>query len=311
MILRTLALTIAALGGVFAARACHADSRLGALAPGILIEQDSKGEKQRLLVGNGSIRIDTVGSRRYVIVRLDKEVVWEIDPDLKMYAETPFKYYRERREKAYEEKAEVQKLIVDKFKGEEREKRLKEANLREDGTFVIRVERGGRERVRTFDTERVTIYENWNPVIEAWVTDDLKKDGYERPPELFQFYEKVGLFHPKVIEAMKGIEGFPVRIRAEIDLSDVGGSLASEVLTVAKADPKPAEFELPSGLNEVPELPEPVPPDAARPPCAVCGKPSNPMFRGPPPLTKYFMCSAACQREFTVNPKKYTSQKPK
>ncbi len=296
----------------------------GVARGGIVVEQRSNGlpgkgggdtVEQTLTVGEGTLRLDDKGSKRYLIVRLDKGVIWEVDPQLKLYTEAKFEWFREKREQAYAEKEATRKAILRKsYDAALKERYLRDVNVREDGEIVVRIERGPRERVNGYDAEKVAIWENWKPIIEVWVTRDLEKEGYQRPKEIFDFYDKVGLFHPKVVEKLKEIEGFPVKLFFEIDLVDAGASVRTDVLRVAERNPPASEFELPAGFQIIEELPD-VPvggPAAADFRCPVCGAVVDPAkgVQGVGPFRKLWFDSQEHWDRFLEDPDRYKAKKP-
>lgn len=315
MFLRTTVFTVIAAAVLTAPLASRASA-------GIVIEQRSNGlpgkaggrtVEQTLTIGDNALRLDDKGSQRYLIVRLDKGVIWEVDPELKLYLESKFDWYRRQREEAYAEKEASRRSILKKsYEAAVKERYLRDLNVREDGKVIVRTERGTRERVNGYDTEKVTIWENWKPIIEVWVTRDLEKDGYERPRELFEFYDKVGLLHPDVVQELKKIEGFPVRLSLDFDFVTAGASVRTDVTAVAKRDPPPSEFELPAGCqlyDQGDELPAPA---AAAEVCLVCGAKIEraKAIRGLVPHQKHWFDKRACWDEFEQDPDKYKAKKP-
>ncbi len=274
---------------------------------GLLINQRSNGlpgaaadevAPQRLFIGAGAMRLDDLRpGGRSVIVRLDREVLWEIDPRLRMYVEQPFAALRRRRLKAEREREEKRLQALERLEGAELEAWLERKGLRRDGKRIVRTEHLGPETIGHWHTEHVRIVLNDKPVIELWTTDDIAQ--YAPPPELFEFYDKVGLFPDDVVAALREVRGFPVRMHAEIDLDTLGAEIETQVASVHDWPEDPSRFELPQGYRRVDRFPARPRGEAAvaAPRCAQCGKRIEEAGERVPGSDAY-VCSRRCLLEY-------------
>jgi len=258
---------------------------------------------QRLLVGAGSIRIDDQrAGGRFLIVRLNEGVIHELDPTLHLVKDTRFRDLKAKREKAEREREAFRLSALKRHKdgrltGDQLDRVLRKRGLRRDGRTHLTT-RVAPDRVGRWKVQRYTIALNEKVYIQVFATKDLH--GYTRPPELFRFYDQAGLFPRQVMEALKGIEGFPVRVVAHLDYFSAGAEIVSDVEDVMAWDPvDPKLFEIPAGYRTVEEFPKPV---VARNACPVCGRP-NARLRVPGSRVR--VDSQACMRKYMQNPGKY------
>jgi hypothetical protein len=231
---------------------------------GLLVNQRSNGlpgmsaeeiVAQRLFIGAGAMRLnDLREGGRYIVVRLEDEVFWEIDPTLRMYTEQGFASLRKRREKAERERELKRRQAVERLEETELEAWLLQKGLRRDGKRIVTTEHLGVERVSRWHAQHVRISLNQKPVIDLWTTDEISE--YEPPAELFDLYDKVGLFADDITRALREVSGFPVRIHADIDFDTVGATLNSEVQSVHDWPEDASYFALPEGLRLVERFPE-------------------------------------------------------
>ena len=275
----------------------------GAAEGGIIVRQRSNGIPgrardraipQTLTVGEKGFRIDernpagptatAAAKNRYVIVRLDKEVIWEVDPELRCYVEQGFDYFRRERARAERDREQARKLVFERYAPEEREAELQRRRLRADGRRVVEVEGPvPGPAIAGKRTERTTILVNRHKVVEVFATRDIPE--YKPPAALFEFYDKTGIFEEEIVAALKAIQGFPLRIYVHVDFFSVGAEVESEVEPggVCEWPEDPKAFELPAGFVKVDELPKPSNGSAKEYRCPVCGRPVDRVrgIRGP------------------------------
>lgn len=247
---------------------------------GLVIRQHSNGlpgraqadvVPQTLYVGERALRIeDAVGGGRYTIVRVDEEKIYEVDPRVQQYTTQGFDYFRRERTKAEQDREEARKMIVERFRGEERAAELKKRHLREDGKREIRVERAPGDTILGHHTRRTSILLNEAPALVVYTTDEITE--YKPPKVLFEFYEKSGLFPDDVVAELKKIDGFPLRIWANVDFFSSGAEIETNVDDVHAWSESAASFEVPANFQAVQEFARTETPREALK-CALCGKP--------------------------------------
>lgn len=282
---------------------------------GLLITQHSSGlpgkpdgapTPGRMLVGTGKLRIDdrSEGGRQY-IVRLDRAVVWEVDPKLEMFTETTFEFLRKRREQAEEKRDKARELHLKKHA----DKLIDDAKLAEflrenaatrDGKLVVTVARApavlGGERV-----ERIAVELNGVTQVAVWQTDKYKE--YKPPQELVDFLDRSGVLPEDIATALKqALTLFPVRIEAHVDYFEAGGDLEFRIDGVVAWPEEADKFEVPASYRKVDEFPKGAI-LAKTYKCPICSKVVDPVTAVGPEKDKktgekLFFCSVDHEEEY-------------
>lgn len=296
---------------------------LFAMAPasgaGLLVRQHSNGLPgmarndvlpQMVKVGHDAMRIDSGNAAdkagRSLIVRLDKEVFWELDHHLRLYIAKPFSFLREQRLKAEAEREEARQAALERLRGEELETYLKIKGMRRDGKRHVTVTKGVEVRIGRYKAVPTHISINGKLVISVWESFDIPE--YKQPPELLGVYNKGGLFCDEVTQALKAIEGFPVQVYAHIDFFAVGAKMHTRVDTVVEWPEDKSAFAIPEGYRLVRRFPR-IAQASDSVTCQVCKKElAEPNIRTPG--GKGFVCSKGCGFEYIKDPKKYRHQEP-
>ena len=105
---------------------------------GLIIRQRSTGvpgqqaqsaaAPQILKVGAGSLRLQFEGRpNRYVVVRLDQEVIWEFDVEHRVYTEQLFQTFKDRRKHAETKRKQAREALLQMHE----QKRVDDAELEE------------------------------------------------------------------------------------------------------------------------------------------------------------------------------------
>lgn len=272
---------------------------------------------QRLFVGGGFIRIDDErAGGRFVIVDLDGGFLREFDPRQQVYIQRNFVDLKRKRIEAEEEREAFVERMLEKH-GEGRindatlDAELKKRGARRDGKRELTTREQAGQTVGPYTTTSTAIAVNQKVYLQVWTTTAL--DGYEPPKELFDFYDKVGLFTDEVTTALRKIEGFPVRIHAELDYFTAAQTIESEVSSVMSIPIPKGTFDTPKHFKLVDRFPSEdgvattdsgADPTATVHRCVVCDKViEHPSIRGVG--TRRFVCSKAHQRETALHPMKY------
>lgn len=272
------ALTFGCVFNPVAPRAAEAGLAIVQRSNGLPGSSKTAVTQQRLLVGTGKFRLDdtTLPKSRSVIVRLDKGVIWELDPELELYTESAFAHYREQREEAEQDREKAREAALEKLSGAELDAWLARKGMRKDGKRVVETKRGSWETADGTRLQRVAIELNGVTQVAVWQTDKFK-DDYKPPKELFEFYDQCGVFPADVTEALKReVTLFPLRIYANIDLFSAGAVIETRVDGVSHWPEEPERFEVPSTYKLVKEFPkERIAKKEFR--CPVCGKVVDPL----------------------------------
>ncbi|MHC4390643.1 MAG: hypothetical protein ACYS22_04900 [Planctomycetota bacterium] len=285
----------------------------GAASAGLIIELQTNGlpgtERGAVLPQHMTVGLDSLVLRpkdvegaRFTIVRLDKEVVWEFDPATKTHTERTFASLRREREQAELDREAARLKAIERLEGDELNTWLKLKGLRRDGRRIASVERRP-AKVGRYNTTLHTIKLNGKTYLEIWATAEI--EGYEPPKELFDFYDKGGLFPDEVMRELRKVQGFPVRTRANLDYFSAGTTLETEVTAVMEHTPVPADVAVPEGYKLVDRFPR-VQTQADLGACPVCGEKIEKPLKAP--ASRLHVCSNACLIKFARNPRKYQNK---
>ncbi len=278
---------------------------------GLILEQRSNGipgkEKSAsaphiLKIGGGGIRVEEKRKgARVVIVRLDREVYWELDPDRQLYTEMTFARFRKKRERAEKEREEARRLALTQFKDrpEKLAQFLNDKGLRADGKRILVHNRLQDQKIGAWSAVRHTLSVNGRVYLDVWATDAI--DEYEPPAELYAFYDRCGLLPANVTAALRRVEGFPVRLLATLNYYSMGTTLDAEVQAVMAWPVDRSAFEIPEGFTRVEKFPGTE--ESVSNSCPVCGEAKKLTTR--PPGVRMYVCSRVCALEVARDPRKY------
>ncbi len=183
-----------------------------------------------------------------VIYRLDKELVWTLNPENKTYFEVRFedidKEMKEIREQMADKMAKLnpqqrqmmQEMLGDKFNAMFGEKSSMEASFKVTGKT---------KNINGYKCKQVIMLLNKTPLMEMWLTD-----RYNLGTDFLEYYEKSGLVQGK-ISNIKELTGFP--IYTKVETSNKYGNSVEEmtVKKIVRTKISDKEFEIPAGYKKV------------------------------------------------------------
>ena len=287
---------------------------------GLIIEQVSNGiigseeeeREQKLLILGDMMKLIDEKAGIYVIVRLDKRLIWEVDKKKKEYVETRFSYFEELREQREKNRLKMVEALNRMPLLERREKAARMGFLLDEKGRVQKEikatlqETGKTAKIAGFEAKQVLVKEDGRIAFDLWLTDKL-----EVPQSVIRFYREAGMLSKPVAETLDKIKGFPLKLIVNLDLGTVEVSAQAEVRSVKEAEIDPAEFELPKGLKcrEVKKRKEK---GVRTYRCANCGKEftvderkgEKPFVWVRPGGEKFHFCSKKCMLEFRKKMKK-------
>jgi hypothetical protein len=282
----------------------------GAAEAGLIVRERSNGLPGRstsevvphtLLVGEKALRLQDRDGGRYTIVQVERQKIFEVDPQLQQYTEQDFAYLRRERQKADADREDARKMILERLSGAEQAQELAKRHLRADGKRVVTVESVPGDKIMGYHTRLISIFENGGRVLAANVTDEIKE--YEPPKVIFDFWERSGLFSDEIVAEMKKIQGFPLRLDVEVDFNGKVLELQSQVEDVRDWPEDPRVFEVPAKCVKVDEFAREQAP-AEKITCAVCGKELAPgKAIRVPGETNVWVCSDDDLREYKLKHK--------
>ncbi len=195
------------------------------------------------------------GDGSIIIVRLDREVVWKIDPAKKEYSETTFAQMEEMAQKAEGKMDAAMAKMREKMRNMPEEQRKmvekmmggKMPGMSAESNGPIRVNTtGDKKTISGFACTKYVVQQGDQTLSTLWVTKEVR--GFNELAEDWKAFSNrmarlAQRFGKGLSEASKQIDGFPIQTEA-----------AGVVTTVTKLERRatPAsEFEVPSGYKKV------------------------------------------------------------
>ena len=217
--------------------------------------KQSEKTKQKVFYKSGMIKIVDLGEDEITIVRMDKELMWDIDLEDSTYTEMTFaemeKMSQEGKKQMAAARAEMEeqmkdmppeeRAMVEKMMGSQMSKMM--GGDDEAGELSLK-RTGKKEKISGLNCQQVVVTIDDEPFVEMWVTDK-----YELGGELFTIYEKMNLFKYKPNEDMKKFKSFPMKTVFTIDMGMGTMRNVTTVSEVVKTSVKESEFDLTKGLK--------------------------------------------------------------
>ena len=211
--------------------------------------------RQKVFYKPGMIKLVDLGDNEVTIIRMDKELVWNIDLEESTYTEMTFAEMEKMSEEGRKQMAAVRAEMEEKMKDMSPEERAMMEKMMgskmskmlggDEEVAEVSMKRTERkEKISGHDCGQVIVAVDDDPFVEMWVTDK-----YELGGELFTIYEKMNLFKYKPSEDMKKFKSFPMKTIFTMDMGMGTMKNVTTVSEVVKTAVKDSEFELPKGLK--------------------------------------------------------------
>lgn len=189
------------------------------------------------------------------IIRLDKEVMWQLNPPKKTYSEMTFAQMENVARKAggkmdaamakmqeqMKDMPEEQRKMVEKMMGD----RMPGAGAQNSAAAQV-TNTGEHKTISGFSTTKYTVQQGDQNVMTLWVTKDIK--GFEELRDDWQsFSRRMAAMAPQgrgMADAYKNIDGFPIQ-------TEMGNLMTTTVTKVERRSTPASEFEIPSGYAKV------------------------------------------------------------
>jgi hypothetical protein len=236
------------------------------LAFDIYVKQQTKTEGERsrtptvsiqhIWIAKDSIRFEDMETHQVMIVRLDKDLIWMIDMEKKLYKEATLDQFKQMRGPRMEDPG-----MGGSRMGGPRMGGLRIGGSRMGGARMGGPGMGGEEEIKVKKTGNEMKIKGWhcyevlitvkggvNMESSIWLTEEVEVPGEECRKYMEMFG---GLFYrPKVIEKWKDIRGYPIRSHTKISMRDRNMETESEVFMIDTSPIPASVFELPSGLTK-------------------------------------------------------------
>lgn len=198
--------------------------------------------KRMKIVQTGGDRGGTV-----MIVRLDKELIWMINPEKKTYSEITFDELQQMVEKGKERMAAMKARM--KEMPEEQRKMMEKMTGGMDEPIDVK-KSDETKKIAGHECTKLTAFRGGEPFMTMWIAKDVKefkslmadwKESSERLSSIgSSFMKGIG-------DIYKNIEGFPM----ETSLSMMGHNLTTTVTSIEVKWMPPSVFEIPDGYSKV------------------------------------------------------------
>ena len=189
------------------------------------------------------------------IIRLDKELMWHVDPVESTYTEITFAEMEQTSAAMKEEMAKAKAKMSEEAKDmSPEEKKMMESlmgskmaeMMGSGGDITLSLTRTGeKEKIGGYQCERVIMTLNGDPLVDMWVTDTYDLGG-----ELFKLYKKMNIFQYDPTEELEKFKGFPMKTVSSMDMGMGAVTSTMTVTKVVKSSVKDSEFDLPKGLQK-------------------------------------------------------------
>ena len=212
-------------------------------------------EKQKVFYKTGKMKMVNLEKDEIMIIRVDKELAWNIDKKKGTYTEMKFADMQEgmkqvgdamkKKQSEMKDMPPEQRAMMEKYMG----KKMM-GMMGDEGGMKISFKKTNETRtINGYKCYKVLYITNEEPLMEMWMTDK-----YQLGSEFIHLYKKMGMLKGELPEEAKNIKGFAIQSVVNMDL---GMGKMESVTTVDKIVPQSisdSEFELPNGLKKI-EMP--------------------------------------------------------
>ncbi|MDD8018510.1 MAG: DUF4412 domain-containing protein [Bacteroidota bacterium] len=194
------------------------------------------------------VRSTEAGEGSIMIARLDKQLIWNLNPEKKTYSEITFADL----EKMAEKGAAKMDKMKEKMKGmPEEQRKMMEKMMGMQNDQPIEVKKTGETKsVAGYKCTKVTAVRGEEEVMTWWLTKDLT--GFEPLMADWKEFSKrmsamTARFAKGTSEIYKNINGFPMETTMKI----MNSSITTTVTKVEKRSIPSSEFDVPAGYKKV------------------------------------------------------------
>ncbi len=199
--------------------------------------------------------VDKGGDGSITIIRLDREVVWSIDPAKREYSEMTFAEMEQAMAKAgrtmdvaiarlqeeMDNMPEEQRKMIEKMMGG----KMPGMSAQSDAPIKV-TNTGEKKTISGFSCTKYVVQQGDQTLTTLWVTNDVK--GFKELAEDWKAFSKrmaalAQRFGKGMEEATKQIDGFPIQTEM--------GSVVTTVTKIERRTTPASEFEVPSGYKKV------------------------------------------------------------
>jgi hypothetical protein len=206
-------------------------------------------ENEKVFYKSGKFKSMNLTTKKAMIYRFDKELMWTIDHDDKSYTEVTFAQMQEGMQKMRtamkQEMKDVspeERKMMEKFMG----KKLGKMFSGDDQSLEITVKRTGKtKKILDDNCELIFLNLNDDPMMEIWITDK-----YSMGNDFLEVYQKMGFMKGKLSDDAKKIQGIPLATKMTIDMGMGKMESESTVTKLVETSVSDSEFEVPNDYKK-------------------------------------------------------------
>jgi len=231
---------------------------------------------QKIYVQGKKVRIENQESGKVILIRFDKETLYDLDTKKLTYSEKNFQALKtiQGQEVMQSQQAAPQRNIgmeaarkqLGKMGEElspERRTFMEQMMMRQQARMmgnntsqstseqheVVVKETNKSKEINGFNCRRIKVVRGKKKIIDAWITTQAGPKNY-----FSQIMGTLGLFKPEVVTAVKKIEGFPIKQKYRVQTGEFADALQTVEVAKIEGNPLPAAlFELPKGYKKATE----------------------------------------------------------
>jgi hypothetical protein len=221
-----------------------------------------KTETDKMYYMPGMFKMETGGDEGAVIIRLDKEVMYNLDVKNKTYSEMTFAELEKMSKKASAKMDEAMSRMQKQMEGMSEEQRkmveqMMKGKMPGKGAKPAKVDvvkTGETRTISGYPCAKYVVKEGGGEIVTLWVTKEVK--GFESMrKDMEEFEKRMAAMDPRGAEgmeaAMKAIDGFPIQ-------TEMPGGMDEVVTKIERRSTREDAFEVPAGYKKVnpPMMPE-------------------------------------------------------
>lgn len=205
-------------------------------------------ENEKVFYKSGKMKLANLSTGKIIIIRLDKELMWNLDSKTKVYSEITFAEMEQNMAQAQSAMKEQmksmdpeQRKMMEKMMG----KKMSGMSGAEGGMDITIKRSGKKQRVMDYDCEQVIMFLNNEPLLEMWMTDK-----YDLGTEFLELYHRMGLMKGKLSDEAKKIRGIALLTKTAFDAGMGKMESTTKVTKIVPAAVADSEFEVPRSYTK-------------------------------------------------------------
>lgn len=205
-------------------------------------------ENEKVFYKIGKMKIDNLSTGKIIIIRLDKELMWNLDSKTKAYSEMTFAEMDQNLAKAQSAmKEQMSKMDPEQRKMMEKMMGKKMSDIfGSEASMEITLKRSGKkQKVMDYDCEQVIMYMNNEPLLEMWMTDK-----YDLGSEFLELYHRMGLMKGNLSDEAQKIRGISMLTKTAFDTGIGKMETTIRVTRIVPTSVPDSEFEVPRGYTK-------------------------------------------------------------